>query len=76
LFAAAGTGDDQPGPPGREVVLVAALSADDAGDRLRELLARAGVRLVELPLDGPTPDPPAAAGTPAVRSPGRQLRRR
>jgi bifunctional ADP-heptose synthase (sugar kinase/adenylyltransferase) len=56
LFAAAGTGDDQPGPPGREVVLVAALSADDAGDRLRELLARAGVRLVELPLDGPTPE--------------------
>nr|WP_240942546.1 PfkB family carbohydrate kinase [Planosporangium thailandense] len=52
------------GPPGhteprrtpREVVLVAAVSADRAGDRIRELLARAGVRLVELPLLGPTPE--------------------
>jgi D-beta-D-heptose 7-phosphate kinase / D-beta-D-heptose 1-phosphate adenosyltransferase len=38
----------------REVVLVAAVSADAAGDRLRALLAHAGVRLVELPLLGPT----------------------
>jgi bifunctional ADP-heptose synthase (sugar kinase/adenylyltransferase) len=38
------------------VVLVAAVSADAAGDRIRELLARAGVRLVEVPLLGPTPE--------------------
>jgi bifunctional ADP-heptose synthase (sugar kinase/adenylyltransferase) len=61
LFAAAGAGDDEPGPggsdgSGREVVLVTAVSADAGGDRLRELLARTGVRLVELPLDGPTPE--------------------
>jgi len=40
----------------REVVLVAAVSADEAGDRLREIVAAAGVRLVALPLDGPTPE--------------------
>ncbi|MGC9670388.1 PfkB family carbohydrate kinase [Planosporangium sp. 12N6] len=45
-----------PGRPPREVVLVAAVSADPAGDRIRELLARAGVRLVEVPLLGPTPE--------------------
>jgi bifunctional ADP-heptose synthase (sugar kinase/adenylyltransferase) len=47
LFAASGD---------REVVLIAAVSADDAGDRLRELVTGAGVRLVELPLHGPTPE--------------------
>jgi bifunctional ADP-heptose synthase (sugar kinase/adenylyltransferase) len=41
---------------GREVILVAAVSADAAGDRLRELLAHARVRLVEVPLLGPTPE--------------------
>jgi D-beta-D-heptose 7-phosphate kinase/D-beta-D-heptose 1-phosphate adenosyltransferase len=45
-----------PGRAPREVVLVAAVSADTAGDRIRELLARAGVRLVEVPLLGPTPE--------------------
>lgn len=45
-LAAAGT---------REVVLVAALGTDRAGDRLRELLAGAGVRLLDLGLPGETP---------------------
>ncbi len=40
----------------REVVLVAAVSADAAGERIRELVTRAGVRLVEVPLLGPTPE--------------------
>lgn len=40
----------------REVVLVAAVSADEAGYRLRELLAAAGIRLVALPLLGATPE--------------------
>ncbi len=39
----------------REVVLVAALGADPAGDRLGELLAGAGVRLLDLGLPGETP---------------------
>lgn len=41
---------------GREVLLVGAVGDDDAAARLRELLARCGVRLVELPLVGPTPE--------------------
>ena len=45
-LAAAGT---------REVVLVAALGTDPAGDRLRELLVGAGVRLLDLGLPGETP---------------------
>ncbi len=45
-LAAAGT---------REVLLVAALGTDPAGDRLRELLAGAGVRLLDLGLPGETP---------------------
>jgi bifunctional ADP-heptose synthase (sugar kinase/adenylyltransferase) len=49
-------GRTHPGRAPREVVLVAAVSADKAGDRIRELLARAGVRLVEVPLLGPTPE--------------------
>ncbi|HEV7896503.1 MAG TPA: PfkB family carbohydrate kinase [Planosporangium sp.] len=49
-------GRTHPGRPPREVVLVTAVSADAAGDRIRELLARAGVRLVEVPLLGPTPE--------------------
>src|SRR4051812_50016008 len=40
----------------RDVVLVAALGADPAGDRLRALLADAGGRLIELALLGPTPE--------------------
>jgi bifunctional ADP-heptose synthase (sugar kinase/adenylyltransferase) len=40
----------------REVVLVAAVGADAAGERIRELVTRAGVRLVEVPLLGPTPE--------------------
>ena len=39
----------------REVVLVTALGDDDAGDRVRRLVAADGVRLVPLPYDGPTP---------------------
>jgi D-beta-D-heptose 7-phosphate kinase/D-beta-D-heptose 1-phosphate adenosyltransferase len=42
--------------PDREVVLVTALGADSAGDRVRGLLRAAGVRLVELDLLGPTPE--------------------
>jgi bifunctional ADP-heptose synthase (sugar kinase/adenylyltransferase) len=38
----------------REVVLVAGVSGDEAGDRLRDLVARAGVRLVAVESDGPT----------------------
>jgi D-beta-D-heptose 7-phosphate kinase / D-beta-D-heptose 1-phosphate adenosyltransferase len=38
---------------GAEVVLVTALSDDEAGDRLTQLLD--GVRVVPLPYDGPTP---------------------
>jgi D-beta-D-heptose 7-phosphate kinase/D-beta-D-heptose 1-phosphate adenosyltransferase len=45
-----------PGRPAREVVLIAAISADDAGDRIRELIVRSGVRLIEIPLPGPTPE--------------------
>lgn len=44
-LAAAGT---------REVVLVAAIGTDPAGHRLRELLAAAGVRLLDLGLPGAT----------------------
>ncbi|HEY0485117.1 MAG TPA: D-glycero-beta-D-manno-heptose 1-phosphate adenylyltransferase [Mycobacteriales bacterium] len=40
---------------GREVVLVAALADDGAGARLRELLA-GRVRVVAVPLGGPTPE--------------------
>jgi D-beta-D-heptose 7-phosphate kinase/D-beta-D-heptose 1-phosphate adenosyltransferase len=40
----------------REVVLIAAFSADEAGRRLRQLLADAGVRVIALALDGPTPE--------------------
>ena len=57
LFAAmAGRDRDNGGRSPREVVLVAAVSGDAAGDRIRELLAGAGIRLVELPLLGPTPE--------------------
>jgi bifunctional ADP-heptose synthase (sugar kinase/adenylyltransferase) len=38
----------------REVVLVAAFGDDSGGERLRELLAQAGVRVIALPLHGPT----------------------
>nr|WP_240939802.1 PfkB family carbohydrate kinase [Planosporangium flavigriseum] len=57
--SAAATGPPRHTKPGRaprEVVLVGAVSADAAGDRIRELLARAGVRLVEVPLLGKTPE--------------------
>ena len=40
---------------GHEVVLVTALGADDAGRRVESLLSQAGVRVVGLPWDGPTP---------------------
>jgi rfaE bifunctional protein nucleotidyltransferase chain/domain/rfaE bifunctional protein kinase chain/domain len=40
---------------GGDVVLVTALGADDAGCRVRELLDRR-VRVVAVPLDGPTPE--------------------
>jgi D-beta-D-heptose 7-phosphate kinase / D-beta-D-heptose 1-phosphate adenosyltransferase len=41
---------------GRAVVLVTALAADEAGGALRELLAAAGVEVVDLGLAGPTPE--------------------
>jgi D-beta-D-heptose 7-phosphate kinase / D-beta-D-heptose 1-phosphate adenosyltransferase len=41
---------------GDEVTLVCALGADDAGRRLRDLLARAGVRVCDLGLRGATPE--------------------
>ena len=40
---------------GAEITLVTALSADDDGRRLARLLADAGVAVVDLGLDGPTP---------------------
>src|SRR5579875_3185711 len=40
----------------RPVVLVTAVGADTAGDELRGLLERAGVEVVDLGLDGPTPE--------------------
>lgn len=53
---------------GRDVVLVTALARDDAGDRLRELLADR-VELVDLGLDGSTPEKVRvrAAGQSVVR---------
>ncbi|NUT32626.1 MAG: bifunctional heptose 7-phosphate kinase/heptose 1-phosphate adenyltransferase [Hamadaea sp.] len=39
-----------------EVLLVTAIGADAAGDRLRELLAERGVERVELPCQGGTPE--------------------
>jgi D-beta-D-heptose 7-phosphate kinase/D-beta-D-heptose 1-phosphate adenosyltransferase len=39
-----------------DVVLVGALSSDPAGQRLRELLHRAGIRVVAGPMRGPTPE--------------------
>jgi D-beta-D-heptose 7-phosphate kinase / D-beta-D-heptose 1-phosphate adenosyltransferase len=41
---------------GRRVVLVSALSADAPGRELRNLIEAAGVELVDLCLDGPTPE--------------------
>jgi D-beta-D-heptose 7-phosphate kinase / D-beta-D-heptose 1-phosphate adenosyltransferase len=41
---------------GRDVTLVTALGGDDAGAELRELIAAAGVELIDLGLDGPTPE--------------------
>jgi D-beta-D-heptose 7-phosphate kinase/D-beta-D-heptose 1-phosphate adenosyltransferase len=43
------------GEHGVRVTLVTALGADAAGDRVRQLLDRVGVRLVELPYRGPSP---------------------
>jgi D-beta-D-heptose 7-phosphate kinase/D-beta-D-heptose 1-phosphate adenosyltransferase len=54
---------------GRQVVLVTALAQDDAGRELAELLARAGVHVVDLGLDGATPEKVR------VRSDGRSLLR-
>jgi bifunctional ADP-heptose synthase (sugar kinase/adenylyltransferase) len=45
-----------PGRPARQVVLVGAISADESGDRIRELIGRSGVHLVEIPAPGPTPE--------------------
>lgn len=41
---------------GCDTVLVGAVAPDEAGARVRELLAAAGVRLVEIPYTGPTPE--------------------
>ena len=54
---------------GRAVVLVTALAADEAGTALRELLAAAGVEVVDLGLAGPTPEKTR------VRADGRSLLR-
>ncbi|MDP9496547.1 MAG: PfkB family carbohydrate kinase, partial [Actinomycetota bacterium] len=54
---------------GREVVLVTALSPDQPGQELRALLAAGGVRVVDLGLDGATPEKVR------VRSAGRSLLR-
>lgn len=40
---------------GAQVVLVTALSEDEAGQRLRSLIQDSGIDLVDLKLDGPTP---------------------
>jgi D-beta-D-heptose 7-phosphate kinase / D-beta-D-heptose 1-phosphate adenosyltransferase len=54
---------------GREVVLVTALARDEPGAVLRELLALAGVAVVDLGLDGQTPEKVRirAAGRPLLR---------
>ena len=55
---------------GRPVTLVTALSGDDAGVELAALIAAAGVELVDLGLDGPTPEKVrlrTAAGQPLLR---------
>lgn len=55
---------------GRPVTLVTALSGDDAGVELAALVAAAGVELVDLGLDGPTPEKVrlrTAAGQPLLR---------
>ncbi len=54
---------------GRDVVLVTALSQDDAGRELASLIEASGVRLVDLGLDGATPEKVR------VRSDGRSLLR-
>jgi D-beta-D-heptose 7-phosphate kinase/D-beta-D-heptose 1-phosphate adenosyltransferase len=54
---------------GRDVVLVTALAQDDAGRELAALLATAGVRVVDLGLDGATPEKVR------VRTAGRSLLR-
>ncbi|MCW2779234.1 MAG: putative phosphoheptose isomerase with phosphosugar-binding domain match, partial [Frankiales bacterium] len=54
---------------GRDVVLVTALAQDDAGRELAQLLADSGVRVVDLGLDGRTPEKVR------VRSDGRSLLR-
>jgi len=54
---------------GREVVLITALAPDAPGRELADLLAQAGVRVVDLGLDGPTPEKVR------VRSDGRSLLR-
>ncbi len=54
---------------GRDVVLVTALSQDAAGRELAALLAREGVEVVDLGLDGPTPEKVR------VRAAGRSLLR-
>jgi D-beta-D-heptose 7-phosphate kinase/D-beta-D-heptose 1-phosphate adenosyltransferase len=54
---------------GRRVTLVTALADDAAGARLRDLLDRAGVRVVDLGLEGTTPEKVR------VRSDGRSLLR-
>ena len=54
---------------GRDVVLVTALARDAGGEELRSLLTAAGGRVMDLGLDGPTPEKVR------VRSEGRSLLR-
>jgi len=63
LAAALAAGD------GREVTLITALGADDAGATVRTLLERIGVNLVDVGNDGPTPQKVRvrASGQPVVR---------
>ena len=54
---------------GREVILISALADDDAGRELARLLEVAGVEVIDLGLDGPTPEKIR------IRSDGRTLLR-
>jgi D-beta-D-heptose 7-phosphate kinase / D-beta-D-heptose 1-phosphate adenosyltransferase len=56
LAAALAAAPDAAGGEGREVVLVTALGRDEAGREVARLLDRAGVRVIDVGLAGPTPE--------------------